>query len=54
MPYKIVSIGHGKVKVVNAQTGKVHAKSTTRSEAEKQIRLMQGVEHGMKLRKKKK
>ena len=36
--------------VVNTQTGKVHAKHTTKEKAEKQVRLLYGLEGGMKLR----
>ncbi len=56
MPYAIEKITEGKNKgkyrVINSQTGKVHAKATSKSNAQKQVRLMLGVEHGMVLRKK--
>ena len=46
MPYRIVSSDGGS-RVVNAETGKVHAKNTTKTKAEAQVRLLRGVEHGM-------
>lgn len=46
MPYSVIpSDGH--FKVINTQSGKVHAKHTTKAKAEAQIRLLRGVEHGM-------
>lgn len=51
MPYKIVSRGKGKAEVVTKATGKGHAVTTT-AKAKSQMRLLQGVEHGMKPRKK--
>ena len=50
MPYAIRSAGGGKYKVVNKETGNVHSKATTRANAEAQVRLLHGVEHGMKPR----
>lgn len=56
MPYSIVKVtsgkNKGKYRVVNKQTGKVHAKATSKANAEAQVRLMIGVEHGMKPRSK--
>ena len=52
MPYAILP-ANGGFKVVNTQTGQVHAKHTTRDKAEAQVRLLRGVEHGMKVRSKK-
>lgn len=46
MPYKIKSIGKGKVKVVGPHGTK--AKDTTKAKAKRQINLLQGVEHGWK------
>lgn len=40
MPYRKVSLGHGRVRVVNARTGKVYAKKTTVAKANAQIRAM--------------
>ncbi|KKM74198.1 hypothetical protein LCGC14_1402740 [marine sediment metagenome] len=48
MPYKTTSVGKGKVKVTGP--GGVHAKATTPAKAAAQIRLLHGVEHGMKPR----
>jgi len=48
MPYKKTSVGGGKVRVTGP--GGVHAKATTPAKAAAQIRLLHGVEHGMKPR----
>ena len=53
MPYAAIPVGKGMYRVVNTSTGKVHAEKTTKEKAEAQIRLLQGVEHGMKVRGKK-
>ena len=50
MPYKKVSLGGGRFKVVNRETGNVHSKATTEAKADSQLRLLHGVEHGMKPR----
>lgn len=47
MPYEIVRHAKDDYSVVNAETGKVHAKHTSRAKAEAQVRLLRGVEHGM-------
>mgnify|MGYP000421200264 FL=1 len=44
MPYKIESVGGGRYKVVNVETGNVHSKATTKANAEAQVRLLHGVE----------
>ena len=49
MPYAILKHGNA-FKVVNSATGKVHAKHTSLSNAEAQVRLLRGVEHGMQPR----
>jgi hypothetical protein len=49
MPYALEKVG-GKFKVINKDSGKVHAKGTSSKNAKKQMRLLQGIEHGMKLR----
>ncbi len=50
MPYSIERItsgkNKGKYRVINSQTGKVHASATSKANAQKQVNLMQGVEHG--------
>ena len=53
MPYMMLPAGGGMYKVVNSSTGKVHAEKTTKAKAEAQLRLLRGVEHGMKVRGKK-
>lgn len=45
MPYAIHSLGGGQYKVVNKATGNVHSKSTSKANAEAQVRLLHGVEH---------
>lgn len=52
MPYAIRK-RDGKYCVVNTATGVVKAKHTTKAKAESQLRLLRGVEHGMKPRKRK-
>lgn len=51
MPYEMKKNPDGTYRVLNADTGEVHAESTTKEKAEDQIRLLRGVEHGMKPRK---
>ena len=51
MPYVIRKKG-SQYEVVNKNTGRGHGK-TTELKAKKQLRLLQGIEHGMKPRKKK-
>jgi hypothetical protein len=40
MPYKIIPHGQGKYTVKNVESGKVAAKSTTKTKAEAQVRLL--------------
>jgi len=51
MPYAVVPHS-GAFAVVNTETGRVHAKHTTKEKAVAQMRLLYGIEHGMKPRKK--
>lgn len=46
MPYRKEKNPDGTYKVVNADTGEVHMKSGTEADADKQIRLLHGVDHG--------
>ncbi len=47
MPYSLDRIDHTKYyKVINSQTGRVHSLHTTKLKGEKQIRLLEGIEHG--------
>jgi hypothetical protein len=46
MPYKVTSVGKGKVRV--SGPGGVHATRTTPAKAQAQLRLLRGVEHGWK------
>jgi hypothetical protein len=45
VPYRIESAGDGKYRVVNAITGKVHSKHTSKENAEKQVRLMEAYDN---------
>jgi hypothetical protein len=45
MPYTARKLNH-QYEVVNEETGKVHAKRTTKTKAEKQLRLLRGIESG--------
>lgn len=47
MPYHIESV-NGSYRVKNAETGRVAAKHTTKQKAERQERLLRGIEHGFK------
>lgn len=52
MPYEIQKVTGG-YKVKNTQTGKTHShKAMPKERAEKQMRLLRGIEHGMIPRKK--
>jgi len=54
MPYKISKVRNKNCyKVINTQTKTVAAKCTTLAKAKSQKRLLYGIEHGMKLRKRK-
>ena len=54
MPYAIRKVANKNCyKVINTQTKTVSAKCTTLAKAKKQMRLLYGLEHGMKLRKRK-
>ena len=46
MPYTIKPAAKGLFKVVNTQTGKVHAKGTTKAKAQRQVRLLMAEEYG--------
>ena len=52
MPYAILPADGG-FKVVNTSSGKVHAEHATKENAEAQVRLLRGIEHGMTPRKSK-
>lgn len=43
MPYRIEKVG-SRYRVVNAATGRVHAKGTSKKKAEAQVRLMKQAE----------
>jgi len=50
MPWAVRPNKDGSYKVVNADTGAVHSKRTSKAKAEAQVRLLRGVKHGMKVR----
>ncbi len=55
MPYIIRKVRNQDCyKVINKETKKVHSKCTTLLKAQRQVRLMQAVDHGFKLRNSKK
>jgi len=45
MPYKMKKHG-SEYEVMNALTGKVHAKGTTKKKAQGQLHLLEGIKHG--------
>ena len=47
MPYIIRKNRDGTFRVVNRASGKVHAQKTSKANAQAQVRLLRGVEHGM-------
>lgn len=50
MPYEIRQDGDDKYVVINKETGEVkatHVPPDAKDKAEKQVRLLQGLEHGM-------
>jgi hypothetical protein len=48
MPYKMIQKSARRYSVINAQTKKVHAKNTTLKKAQRQIRLLNAIDHGFK------
>lgn len=46
MPYKVTKLPNGRVRVTSPNGTK--AKATSSSKAKKQVRLLQGIEHGWK------
>lgn len=46
MPYALEPNGDGTYRVVNRDSGKVHARRTSKRRGEAQIRLLQAREHG--------
>ena len=53
MPAKMRKLPHSRFYRVYDDKGHVHAKRTTKENAERQIRLIEGVRHGMIPRKRK-
>ena len=46
MPYRVKPVGGGRYRVVNAETGAIKARRTTRARAQRQVNLLRGREHG--------
>ena len=47
MPYEVRKVeGEDKWEVVNKDSGDVKAKHTSKEDAEKQVKLLEGLEHG--------
>lgn len=46
MPYRIEPVSGGRYRVVNTKTGAVKARRTTRAQAQRQVNLLRGREHG--------
>lgn len=46
MPYSMVKNSDGTYTVMNSQTGKVHASKSSKAKAEKQLTLLNAIEHG--------
>jgi hypothetical protein len=46
MPYEVRKKDDGSCEVVNSQTGDVKAKHASCEDAERQVRLLHGIEHG--------
>jgi len=52
MPYEIKKLIDNKYKVVNKVTKDVKSYGTTKAKAERQVRLLNAIDHGFKLSKK--
>jgi len=50
MPYSLEQISPRRYSVINTNTGQLHSKHTSKKKAEAQIRLLNGIEHGMKVK----
>jgi hypothetical protein len=50
MPYAIKQNSDGTYRVINEDTGDVKMKSGTKKEAKAQMRLLYGLEHGLRRR----
>jgi len=50
MPYELEQISPRRYSVMNTNTGQLHSKHTSKKKAEAQIRLLNGIEHGMKVK----
>jgi len=44
MPYEVKKLSNGKYQVKNKKTGKIIAKGTTKTKADKQVRLMEMID----------
>lgn len=50
MPARMRKLPHSRMYRVFDDKGHIHAERTTKSKAEAQIRLLNGIRHGMKVR----
>jgi hypothetical protein len=50
VPYRTRRLPGGGVRVTNADTGRLVARRTTKARAARQLRLLRGIEHGMRPR----
>jgi len=48
MPYIMRPLAHNKYKVLNSNTGEIKAKSTTKTKAQNQIKLLNMIHNKMK------
>jgi hypothetical protein len=48
MPEKMFKLNGNKYQVKNVATGQVHSKGTTKAKAERQMRLLNAIDHGYK------
>lgn len=51
MPYAISHLADGHYRVMNTESRKVHSKHTTKEKAEAQMRLLNAIDHGYVLKK---
>ena len=51
MPYQISKVGNNKYQVKNKETGKIHAKGTTKTKALAQVKLMEWIDSNLRKKK---
>ena len=52
MPYKIIPLASGKYKLINSITGRVHSYHSSKKNVQAQLRLLNALDNGLKLKKK--